>query len=426
MADATATPDAAVRAFWDSYITKTPGAVSAIFPQSLYATLLPHRSHPTTKTLASATTSTSDTTNALARYEIVAKACRDRVARIARDCRRTNTKFTDPDFDIKKNQRDCLLALNWKRPVPGANPGEVANAVVTLQNNGLVGRESAFSVGPVVLRQLLTGQVVTGEEGGDDSDNDEDFNDDAPDFDPNPGSKHRVPWIFESPSFTIDGFGSADIMQGATSEDCWFLSSIATICHRKDLMDRICVARDEECGVYGFVFQRDGEWVSVVVDDYLFLRHPDFMRSPDANELEGYDPSDSLGSKYRATKQRGSEALYFSACKDPNETWLPLLEKAYAKLHGDYSVIWGGWIGEAVEDLTGGVHSEQDLEDILGKETLWKQLVSADGEFVFGLDILDTDIQSKDGLATGHAYSLLEAREEMGEDGKKIRLVKVR
>lgn len=30
-------------------------------------------------------------------------------------------------------------------------------------------------------------------------------------------------------------------------------------------MDKICVARDEECGVYGFVFFRDGEWISTVV-----------------------------------------------------------------------------------------------------------------------------------------------------------------
>ena len=26
------------------------------------------------------------------------------------------------------------------------------------------------------------------------------------------------------------------------------------------------MARDEECGVYGFVFFRDGEWISTVVD----------------------------------------------------------------------------------------------------------------------------------------------------------------
>ena len=32
--------------------------------------------------------------------------------------------------------------------------------------------------------------------------------------------------------------------------------------------------------------------------------------------------------------QTGSGALYFAQCEDPNETWLPLMEKAYAKAHG--------------------------------------------------------------------------------------------
>lgn len=36
-------------------------------------------------------------------------------------------------------------------------------------------------------------------------------------------------------------------------------------------MDRVCVVCDEEVGVYGFVFYRDGEWIFVVVDDNFYF-----------------------------------------------------------------------------------------------------------------------------------------------------------
>lgn len=49
--------------------------------------------------------------------------------------------------------------------------------------------------------------------------------------------------------------------------------------------------------------------------------------------------------EYRKVFQTGSRALYFAHCADENETWLPLLEKAYAKAHGDYSAIEGGFVG---------------------------------------------------------------------------------
>ena len=38
----------------------------------------------------------------------------------------------------------------------------------------------------------------------------------------------------------------------------------------------MCIARDEEIGVYGIFFFRDGEWRPEVIDDKLYLKHPDF------------------------------------------------------------------------------------------------------------------------------------------------------
>ena len=102
-------------------------------------------------------------------------------------------------------------------------------------------------------------------------------------------------------------------------------------------MDRICVERDEECGVYGFVFYRDGEWIWTVVDDNLYLRYSDFDAFGD-----DYDPTGVKEKKYKKNNQTGSDALFFASCAEQNETWLPLLEKAYAKVHGDYEAISGG------------------------------------------------------------------------------------
>lgn len=111
------------------------------------------------------------------------------------------------------------------------------------------------------------------------------------------------------------------------------------------------MARDEECGVYGFVFFRDGEWISTVVDDNLCLNSLDFEDAYSSM----YDPSGKKAKKWKEHNQTGSEALFYASCEDSNETWLPLLEKAYAKIHGDYAAIVAGWPGEGVEDLSGGI-----------------------------------------------------------------------
>ncbi|TLS23621.1 uncharacterized protein PpBr36_06398 [Pyricularia pennisetigena] len=230
----------------------------------------------------------------------------------------------------------------------------------------------------------------------------------------NTGSVHRVDWIFENPQFTINGCEASDIVQGAIG-DCWWLAGTATIAHRKDLMERVCVARDEEVGVYGFVFYRDGEWEPVLVDDSLYLSAPDFR--------EDHDPTGKKAREWRRNHQTGSNALFFSKCQDPNETWLPLMEKAYAKIHGDYHAIESGWAGQAVEDMTGGVTANLATNCVLNKDKLWRELSSQNGDFVFALASRPDD---SDGLFGSHAYSILRATEVSGEDGQKVRLVQVR
>lgn len=178
------------------------------------------------------------------------------------------------------------------------------------------------------------------------------------------------------------------------------------------------------------VLGTDGEWQHTITDDKLYLRAPDYAEAQDERVV--WDDINRVDSEaeYRKAHQTGSRALYFAQCSDENETWLPLLEKAYAKAHGDFASIDGGFTGEAIEDLTGGVTTEIYSTDILDKDAFWRdELMQVGKQFLFGCatgfysNWLDTsnEPRERDGIAEGHAYSIMDAKEIKGH-----RLLKVR
>ena len=59
--------------------------------------------------------------------------------------------------------------------------------------------------------------------------------------------------------------------------------------------------------------------------------------------------------KYNATARLGADSLYFARPVTQGETWVPLVEKAWAKLHGDYASVMYGRTCDAIEDMTGYV-----------------------------------------------------------------------
>jgi hypothetical protein len=85
-----------------------------------------------------------------------------------------------------------------------------------------------------------------------------------------PSDVRRVAQAFKNPSFFVDGPSSTDVVQGFLG-DCWFLSGIAAVASRPDLVEKFCVARDEQVGVYGFTFQRNGIWTDVIVRSQLLF-----------------------------------------------------------------------------------------------------------------------------------------------------------
>lgn len=57
--------------------------------------------------------------------------------------------------------------------------------------------------------------------------------------------------------------------------------------------------------------------------------------------------------KFESMARKGGQTLIYAKAGLNNETWVPLIEKAYAKLYGCYTHTEGGETREAIEDLTG-------------------------------------------------------------------------
>jgi len=139
--------------------------------------------------------------------------------------------------------------------------------------------------------------------------------------------------------------------------------------------------------------------------------------------------------KYRKCFQSGSDALHFGKCADDKQFWLPLLEKAYAKVHGDYEAIDGGFASEAIEDLTGGVSTYIMTSSVRDREVLWNELLNKDGNYLFAANsfvpsskhLVGRRNHQTRGLAPSHSYAVEGAIEVEGEHGVgAVRLVRMR
>ncbi|KAJ7065517.1 cysteine proteinase [Mycena amicta] len=233
-----------------------------------------------------------------------------------------------------------------------------------------------------------------------------------------PSDVQRVTEIFDNPQFFIDGASSSDIVQGGIG-DCWFVSALATMATCPGLVEKFCVARDEQVGVYAFVFFRDMRWVSVVIDDLLYTKIPKYEELT-ATEKDIFHKDKD---RYNAAARKGTKVLYFARSSTEGETWVPLIEKAYAKLHGDYAALRGGEACEAIEDLTGAVSSFIPCKDILDRDEFWTtELLKANQDRLFGCAYNPLDLSRNNewgarisGLVGNHSYSVLRAREVRGK-----------
>uniref|UniRef100_A0A803VZC8 Calpain 13 n=1 Tax=Ficedula albicollis TaxID=59894 RepID=A0A803VZC8_FICAL len=181
-----------------------------------------------------------------------------------------------------------------------------------------------------------------------------------------------------NPYLIMDGVSRFDIMQGEIG-DCWMLAALGSLTLRKQFLENVLPKdqgfQDDYAGIFHFRFWQYGEWVDVVIDDRL----------------------PTLNGRYLFVHPRTS-----------NEFWPSLLEKAYAKLRGSYQNLNGGYLSDALVDLTGGVQVQfslrdppPDLEEILKAADRSRCLMgcSTPGQ-------ARRNIKLRNGIVQGHAYTI--------------------
>ena len=128
--------------------------------------------------------------------------------------------------------------------------------------------------------------------------------------------------------------------------DCYFLAALSVVSEDPERIRRLFITQTtSEACMYTVRFIVDGIWRSITVDDHLPF-------------LVGF-VCPSRASNFFA--QNGRPA--FGRSKNPNELlWVPLIEKAYAKLYGSYRAIIGGNTSEALRDLTADFVEDYNLE----------------------------------------------------------------
>lgn len=124
----------------------------------------------------------------------------------------------------------------------------------------------------------------------------------------------------------IYGISPNDVFQGGVG-DCWFLSAVAVLAERFDLVQK--VIQDSELSTTGkvtFNLFIDGLWRKIEVDSSLPCVSKDSLKRSSKSSAEKV--TDSL-----AVDPDGSHLAYAKA--NHKQLWVPLLEKAYAKAHGE-------------------------------------------------------------------------------------------
>ena len=211
----------------------------------------------------------------------------------------------------------------------------------------------------------------------------------------------RISDVFPNSVIYDENLNLEDINQGKISS-CYFLSSLAALTKYQKLLSQIFITKKNniQC-YYEILIFLNGEYQIIIIDDYIpFIKN--------------------------------KNQPYFSKPNN-NELWIILLEKVWAKIHGGYAKILGGWPSEVLSCFTGfnssfivnDDYSEEEetlyytLDNYLSKtDSLLLATTKSDSRK------LDKEMTEKN-LLKSHTYLLIGSVELTSKNQKKVRLVKI-
>lgn len=233
----------------------------------------------------------------------------------------------------------------------------------------------------------------------------------------------RVSDVFVEPSLFVPPVNPDDIRQGKLG-NCWFMSALAVLTLRQEAVFACFVTPEySPYGVYAVRFFKDGSAVQVIIDDYIPVLPK--TANTQGREINGHQNNNNDHSPVPVRVPTSSHVSVsweplFAQSRDGREIWCLLLEKAFAKLYHSYQAIEGGWVDDALVDLTGGLSERLSWQDPLVKQSLhdgslWTRLLNYSGSgFLLGCGSPATDgatdseeDATPQGIIQGHAYSVL-------------------
>ena len=208
----------------------------------------------------------------------------------------------------------------------------------------------------------------------------------------------RAEEIYDSKNYEIFEAGASfdDIIQGSLG-DCYFLSVLGSLCTFPKLIEKLFYSKHltkSKNHQYGIYFYINGIWKLILIDDYFPARNTSFKKF----------------------------AFAYSTSK---EIWVPLLEKAWAKINGCYAKVGTGGLPNEVFDICSEAYNEYILIKNKNKDLLWTEILEEEKKnymMTAGTTKNTNNFKlEKIGLTPGHAYTVLGVLEINKEKVIKLR-----